>query len=988
MHFAEEYKKLNKQQKEAVDAIDGPVMVVAGPGTGKTQVLALRIANIIEKTGIQPNCILCLTFTNAGVHAMRERLLRLVGSRASEVYISTFHRFAIGLIEKHYNLLDFDAAPTLLGETEAVALIDEILEGSDWKHIRPRADSAKYFSELKSLMSVLKRENMSPDDFLAEVEKDIERIKNDPNNISSKGARKGELKREAEKEIESLMRTKEVVAFYEAYEEAKHERLLMDYDDVLAYAVQLAQESEDVRADVRENHLYVHVDEHQDSSGVQNAFLEAVWGDVPKPDIFVVGDDRQLIYGFGGASLEHFARFQDMFGKAKRITLVENYRSSQTILDAAESLLSSAMATDKLHAAGKHGAHKIEISECAYPRDEIIYAGIQIQELIQKGTAPKECAILVPKNYQVKSAIDTLRSLGIPVAHGGVASFFAVPETQTVRNILAVLADPYNAVALSQLMLDGVMEIPPLSAHAFFRQSKMREFSLETVIAYSRGVLPSDPIARLGMRLSDFLSASQAFGVQGLVQKIGEDLFFTDPDDHDVFARRVEVIRTFIHLASAFSEKHPHAGLVEFLAYLDRLQHYGHEVPLAVFTETHGVHVKTLHGSKGLEYENVWICHIDEASLMRGKRMGFALPEKVADAVHEKDELAARRELYVAITRAKERCHISSSQKTYSGGDLEQARILSDIPDVYVERKTAEETEDIILKKDPKLFVALPQKMPRARKEDLAQIVAEQYFERNVTVTLLNNFFTCPWTWYFRNMIQVPEAKTESLLLGTAVHAGIEYLLKYRDDIQDNMLAKVVQDAIQKEYVKDEKLSARVLREATTILKKYQKTYLPEVLEHIASERSVSYKDPKRAHLSLYGKIDLTEYEEDREVIVTDFKTGSVKSGRTIEKLDDEGRMSSLMRQLAMYSYLIENAERGTHVRASKLLFVEAKDDDEDAVYTKHIGEEEIDLLKKDIADYDELVRSGQWIMRECQAETYGKSTGCEYCALAEKLYE
>jgi DNA helicase-2/ATP-dependent DNA helicase PcrA len=536
-------------------------------------------------------------------------------------------------------------------------------------------------------------------------------------------------------------------------------------------------------------------------------------------------------------------------------------------------------------------------------------------------------------------------------------------------------------------MLDPSVQIPPLTAHAFLRQMKLREFSLEQLLAYSRGVLPSDPVARLGVQLSDFLQASQEFGLAGLVQRIGEEFFFKNTEDHDQFIRRVEVVRTFVHLVNAFLEKNVHGTLTEFLAYLDRLENYGHDIELAVFAGASGVHVHTLHSSKGLEYENVWIAHLDESSLMKGRRNGFTLPARIEALASVKDEASARRELYVAITRAKERCSLLWSARSYTGASREPAPLLFDIPEKLVERRNIPEIEKILLDADPKIFVAQAPQHVRAQKEDLARIVAQEYTARNVSVTLLNNFFTCPWTWYFRNMLQVPEAKTESLLVGTAVHAGIEYFLNNRDSVSEQQLLSVLEKALEREYVRDEKLARRIIREAEGILKDYQKIYLPEVLENARAERSVSYKDPKRPHLSFYGKIDLTEYEENRVVVVTDFKTGSVKNARTIEKLDEEGRLSSLMRQLAMYSYLIENSEKGTEVRASRLLFVE-HEGDADALYSKHIGEDEIELLKKDIADYDELLQSGEWINRPCNAETYGKNTECQYCALAKRLYE
>jgi DNA helicase-2/ATP-dependent DNA helicase PcrA len=986
--FEKAFEALNASQKKAVETIEGPVMVVAGPGTGKTQVLALRIAHILKITDTPPSGILCLTFTNAGVRAMRERLLRLIGTRGSEVHVSTFHRFAISLIEKNFTLLDFETTPTLLGETEAVALVDEILEAGVWQYIRPRGNATKYFSDLKSLLSLLKRESMSPADFLSEVETEIDSLRTSPESISSRGTRKGELKKEVEKQIESLERTKEVVRFYELYESKKRERALMDYDDVLAYAVILANSSEDVRDTLRENYLYVLVDEHQDSSGVQNAFLEAIWGETESPNIFVVGDDRQLIYGFGGASLEHFTRFRKLFGKAVEITLTDNYRSTQTILDAADALLSSTLATGKLQSNHKKKAgEKITILECGYPRDEIIAATLDIKKKISEGLLPEDCAILVPKNYQVRSAVEILRDHGLSVAAGDTLSFFTVPETSTVRNMLHVLADPYNAAALGNLVLDPVLAVPPLEAHAFLRNVNTRKLSLEDVLVRARTVLATDPIASLGLLLEDLLSCSQTLGLSGLIQKIGEDVFFKSSTNHEVLIRQVEVIRTFIHLLSAERERNPNLALPEFLAYLDRLEEYGHTIPLAVFSAEKGIRVLTLHGSKGLEFRAVYIAHLDDASLMHGKRMGFTLPESLEARIEVKDELVARRELYVAITRAKEYCTISYPLHAYSGAELIPARILADLPEDLVTRRTISETEAALLSPDPKVYVKRSEIKPKIDLKELTDIVASEYMKTSVSVTLLNNFFGCPWKWYFRSLLQVPELKTESLITGSVVHASIEYLLKHKGKSSEKELEEVMLTTMEKEYVCSDTMRERIVRETKAILAVFTETYLPRIAPNAVSERSLIYRDPKFGHLTCYGKIDLTERDPSGLVHVTDFKTGSAKSARIIEKLDEEGRMSGLLRQLAMYAFLIRGAEKGTQVGESKLLFLEASPKESEAVYTKNISEEEISLLRKDITDYDALVSSGEWVARPCIAVSYGKNSECEYCAKAKALY-
>ncbi|NCB13486.1 MAG: hypothetical protein EOM78_17860, partial [Erysipelotrichia bacterium] len=192
-------------------------------------------------------------------------------------------------IEKYYDFLDFEVSPTLMGDDESIFLIDDILNNYEWEYLSPLSNKSLYFNELKSLVSLLKRERISAKEFLSFTEAEIEDLKNDPENISSRGSTKGEIKKSVEKRIESLEKTKEFVRFYETYEEEKKKLSMMDYDDVLEYAVYLVENFEDVKNEIRENYLYVLVDEHQDSSGVQNSFLKAVWKDTENPNIFVVG---------------------------------------------------------------------------------------------------------------------------------------------------------------------------------------------------------------------------------------------------------------------------------------------------------------------------------------------------------------------------------------------------------------------------------------------------------------------------------------------------------------------------------------------------------------------------------------------------------------------------------------------------------------------------------------------------------------------------
>jgi DNA helicase-2/ATP-dependent DNA helicase PcrA len=989
--FDEAYKKLNKAQLEAVETIDGPVMVVAGPGTGKTQILALRIGNILKKTDTAPDSILCLTFTNSGVSAMKQRLEEYIGKDARNVSISTFHSFANSLVEKHYELLDFPQMPALLTDNEAVFLVDEILHNNDWEYISPRGNPSMYFSDLKQLVSVLKRERISDSDLLSYIEDDIKNLKEDPDNISSRGESKGQLKKETEKKIEQLERTREVVLFYKMYEKKKTEMSLMDYDDVLEYSVKLVEDFEDVRNDIRENYLYVLVDEHQDSSGVQNSFLKAVWCDVDKPNIFVVGDDRQLIYAFSGASLSYFEEFSHIFGKAKLIVLTENYRSTAPILSIADSLLKSSITDEKLNS-NKKGNHKIMLSGYTYPRDEIIGAGLYFKQKISEGISPDECALLVPKNYNVRSAIGILSLMGLPVSSGKSLSLFSVIEGDFMRRVLGIIVNPTDPVLLSKSILDKTSGVPYLLAHNFLKSTKPDKLKIEELIACGSddGLFAGENlISKWGSKLQDWVNTLQAELPSTVMSRIGNDLLIDTSQGQDELLTRVEVVRSFIHIAMLFEEKNRKAGLASFLEYIDRLESYNTHIELAKFGSDSGIKVMTLHKSKGMEYECVWIAHMNEETLMSEKRGGFTLPEKIKEHIAKRSIEMAKRELYVAITRAKVFCTLSYADLNYNGSVMSLASIISDLEDSHFIKKTAEETEKEILDLGSEVYVAENKSKDTNTISDLQDLVRTHYTDTKVSVSMLNNFFECPFKWYFRNFLRLPEAKMVHLSLGTVVHSIIEYILKSEKLPNDTDIKVRIKFELEKEGIVDENDLRKLSNDAHGAVKNWVKNYYLHLEKEFKSERSVSFIDKKNfPNLVMYGKIDLTEYLPDGSISVTDFKTGSVKTKSVIEKISEDGYMSDLMRQLTMYSYLLSGDSGDIKVTSSKLIFLEAELGDKNAMYQTRITDEQIDLLKKDIREYDESLSSGTWIERECNFKPYGSGLSeCEYCKMAKRLF-
>ncbi len=942
--FEQEYAKLNNAQKDAVDTIDGPVMVVAGPGTGKTQILALRIANILRKTDIKPDGILCLTFTNSAVEQMTERLIRYIGETGEKINVFTFHSFGMKVIEEHYKILGLTEAPRLLQDTETAIFFDHILNNYTWDYLRPRADGARYFKDLRSLISLLKRERISKEEFKNSIEKEIKRLKESEDSISTRGESKGQLKKEVQKEIEGLERCREISTFLEIYEKEKTEKNVLDYDDILENLVKIAETFPDVLAQIRERYLYVLIDEHQDSSRVQNEFLKVIWGDVERPDIFVVGDDRQLIYGFSGASIAYFQGFKKTFPGAKIIQLVDNYRSTQVILDASHALLQSIMSNKKLISQNKEH-YPIKLVEADTEREEIIAAGKDIGNIQKTGIDLSDCAILVPKNKQVRAALEILHSMNLPVASLEALDFFDQEEAQAFLRVLKIIHNG-DVPSLVLSFFDKFSGVEPLQAHIFFTGQNMREFSLDKILEKTSPTLFGESgVSKWTLKLSKWKNDLAKMDIETVVKTIGQELF-ANKEEHKLVTGD-EIVNTALGLLTKELEKNSNLKLGDFIAYLEKLEFYAEPVPIVTLPKE-GIKVLTMHSSKGAEFEYVWIAHMDEKSLAGGKRMGFTLPPSIADRVEERDIDAIKRKLYVAITRAKRFCALSYSTESEKGGEKELAQIIEELPKEVFKKEKA----TLVGKKgiENKNFKDLA---------ELQKLVVEKYSDRYVSVSMLNNFFECTWKWYFRNLLQLPEERTESLEFGSAVHAAIDEILKLNKIILpgDREVAKVVSIWAERRF--------------------------GEISTNRESEQSVSLNDSRFPGLKIYGKIDLIEMLGGNSVRVTDFKTGGVRKKSEIEKLDDEGRMSGNLRQLAMYSYLLEESARKLKVQESRLEFLEAKNPKE-SLYDRVITKAEIELLKKDIADYDELVKSGEWLNRPCNYNSYGKNAECEYCKIAE----
>ncbi|HEV3325586.1 MAG TPA: UvrD-helicase domain-containing protein, partial [Puia sp.] len=338
-HFQEEYRKLNEQQRLAVDSIEGPVMVIAGPGTGKTQILAARIGKILLETDTAPGNILCLTYTDAGAIAMRRRLLTFIGPDAYKVHIHTFHSFCNDIIQENLPLFEKTVLDPI-SELERIQLFKVLIDGWPKNHPLKRYRGDVYFEmgNLQSLFSTMKREGWTPEFIAERIDSYLGGLSDREEYIAKRATRefkKGDVRTDKiAEEKERMDKLRAAVGEFRPFQELMRRRNRYDFDDMINWVIRAFEENRNLLATYQERYQYILVDEYQDTSGTQNRLVSLLISYWDQPNVFVVGDDDQSIYRFQGANVENMLEFKHDYEKdLLTVVLTNNYRSTQPILD-------------------------------------------------------------------------------------------------------------------------------------------------------------------------------------------------------------------------------------------------------------------------------------------------------------------------------------------------------------------------------------------------------------------------------------------------------------------------------------------------------------------------------------------------------------------------------------------------------------------------------------------------------------------------------
>lgn len=989
-NFNKAKARLNEKQKLAVDKIEGPVIVVAGPGTGKTQILTLRIANILLKTDTRPENILALTFTDSGVRAMRERLRSFLGSQANSVNIFTFHSFSNELISLYPDSYQNIVGGRVATELEKYAIIEEILETGGFKTISPLGDKTHYVKPILSAISTLKRENILPDDFSTLVQKQASALEQ-MERYHEKGAYKGKEKGDYKKAEKVLEKNQELLQVYRIYMATLREKRLYDFEDMILDTVQALETNEEMRLLVQEEYQYILADEHQDVNGSQNALINVIASYHKNPNVFVVGDEKQAIYRFQGASLENFLFFEDIYPGVLQISLEDNYRSGQKILDTAfEGIKTEDEVLQKLRIPLKaNNKEKTEIKyfEFSHLAIENSWLIEKVKEQHEKGVPWSEQAVIVRKNQEVEEFMALFKKADIPASSSVQRDVLKHPIFLNLKLLISAVVLKNNDVALSEILLRApYLKLDSVDILKVFSGKKSGENILEIIRDKDRleeiGVQNSEPF----LHFSELIEKVKAKEVTNTPAEVLEFLLkdsgFIDHILKNSTFDTVSIIRRLYDEAELVFKTKTVKNLTEFLRYLDKIEEYDLALSTPTLSETKdAVQIMTAHKAKGLEFDTVFLPHVTERVWnSKGRADLFKLPISKLNLDEKnlkKDD--EKRLFFVALTRAKNTLFFSSAKQDEEGREESLSSLLTEVED-FVEK---DEGEVRAFEKNYSLLEVLETKETSQIKIAFLKQVLET---RGWSATALNNYLKSPYDYIFKNALKVPSVKNISAKFGTAVHAVLQELVRLHFAKKETS-ASVIKDLLDKELEKGSFSSSEFAKSheegfsALLVFWEELKLSLGEAVKtEYKVEAMLETGLEALPEVKLTGNFDRVDLDKDGQFIrVVDYKTGKQKSRNEIEGLTKNSD-GNYKRQLVFYALLLslQNEEKMWTDRGMLSFVIPKKETgktrNEEFVITKA----EIADLKAEIISATDTLISGKFLENPCE------ESESEYCFLKE----
>lgn len=877
-------QNLNPQQSAAVTHRDGPLMIVAGAGTGKTTVITKRIAYLIEQGLAKPQNILALTFTDKAAGEMEERVDCLLPYGYLELSISTFHAFCEKLLREYGVEIGLSRDFHVSSELDAWLLARRNLEKFELDYYRPLGNPTKYLRGLLTHFSRAKDAAIDPAIYLSHAD----------------GRRDG-LDETDEEAVSELKRLTELAKGYGTYQSILLENDTLDFGDLLMYTLKLLRERPRVLEALRRRFTYVLVDEFQDTNLTQYEIVKLIAS--PRNNITIVGDDDQAVYSWRGATIENILTFQTDYPDATKIVLTQNYRSVQKILDHAHSFI-QANNPHRLESIGNLDK-KLQSNRT----DEGVVGHIHVPTLDEETEAvaqkildlrvahPDMCwndvAILSRSNDAAVPFLSTMERLGIPYQFMALRGLYAKPIVLDLMAYLRAIATPHDSPSFYRVLAHPMHKLPHLAIaelSQFANRKGKSLFDACTMILELNTISAQavETVQNLLVQIESFRQSAAHGKVSELFVKVARDAGFVEfannlpeQDKMDNF----RYLQQFYERLKRFEASHDHPILRNFLDEFQQELDAGEEGSLTFDPDVGPdmVRVMTVHASKGLEFRFVFVVSmIDQRFPSVARAEAIALPSGLAGSSKsssgEDDEKLAhleeeRRLFYVAITRAKEQLYLTSADDY---GGTRKRKLSRFLTELGFDKPTGQDAT----KSDP--FTDDPSVPPPTTEAPIIHLPKQFSF------TQLSAFKTCPLQYKFAHVLKIPVFGKASFSFGKTMHETLHrYFVEWMDQgaqvplddlyrlFNDNWMDDWYEDDIEREKFRVQ--GREQLKGFFDFLKDH-----PPAPSYLEQDFTLKFGDT-----ILKGRIDRIDTVEGGVEII-DYKTGTPKVDGKIDASDKE----------------------------------------------------------------------------------------------------
>lgn len=877
---------LNPEQKQAVTTTEGPLLIVAGAGTGKTTVISRRIAYLIEKKLAKPSEILALTFTEKAAAEMEERVDVLVPYGYVDTWISTFHAFGDRVLREKALEIGLPTDFQVLTKPQQILFVQQNLFAFELNIFRPLSSPTKFIEAILALISRAKDENISPQDYLQYTTTLEKKVR------SSSGEEKKEL-------ADELLRQKELASFYTKYEELKRSSGKIDYGDQVYLTLKLLREKPKLLKDYQQRFKYILVDEYQDTNYAQNELVKLLANS--HKNICVVGDDDQSIYKFRGASISNILKFKQDYKKTKQVVLNQNYRSSQNLLDATYRLIQFNN-PDRLEVKNKIDKKLKSVRKGALdpPKEvsfqtlseEADFVAAEIARLVgDKKTEYRDIAILVRANSQADNFIRSLNLKGIPYKFSGNSSLYSQPEIGLLISFLNSLSNFDDSLSIYNLAVSEIYQLPLKDCITLANIARRKNRSLNYIfqnLAQLEEIEISEEgksiVEKINKDIEELLELSRKENVGRVLYKFLEKTGYLKRLEREGSVEsllKIQNIAKFFDKVREFIDLVRNESVKAFVDYLETMRQVGDDPAAADFDpELDAVSVLTVHAAKGLEFPVVFMVGlVSDRFPSRDRAEQLPLPEELIKEIlpsgdfHIQEE---RRLFYVGSTRAKDKLYYTWSRET--GG-----KRLKKISPFVLEALDRPETEGRIVVRDVK------EKIEQFNFAEKAKAILPQNNKRIIELSQgsIDDYETCAYKYRYAHVLRLPILRHHAVVYGFSLHAAVADFWQLRLSEQKPTLEHLY-EVLENTWINEGFLTAeheeQRLLQAKSVIKNFfdREKNSKELPTYIEKPLRFSLKNAE-VSVVISGRYDRVDVK-GKEVRIIDYKSTENRTQEELEK--------------------------------------------------------------------------------------------------------